>query len=180
MKILTIANIVERKRIDLCAKSCAELAKKHDSKELSWLVIGRGNKEEEIKKIAPDVMQFIPKVASLRDYYHAADVFVLPSCDEGFGMVYVEAIMCGCPVVCRRGDGGEEIVNKTGGGMAVDIPKSDEESVQNINEAIEIIVSKRSHYANEETKQLAREMVDPERISKDWLNLIRDSLASVK
>ncbi|MCU4718209.1 glycosyltransferase [Halapricum hydrolyticum] len=41
--------------------------------------------------------------AELVDAYNAADVFVLPSTDgdqEGFGLVLLEALSCGVPVVC--------------------------------------------------------------------------------
>ena len=33
--------------------------------------------------------------------YSAADVFVLPSGMESFGLVFVEALLCGCPVMGR-------------------------------------------------------------------------------
>ncbi len=174
MKILTIANIVRRKRIDLCALTFRELVKRHDTAGIKWSVIGRGPKENEVKALAPISMEFIPKVHSLKDYYKAADVFVLPSCDEGFGMVYIEAIMCGCPVICRQGDGGQEIVDITGGGIAVEIPKSDEAAVKNIIEAIDKIMSDRSRFANDKTKALAVAMVHPNNIKKQWADILAD------
>ena len=101
MNILTIANFVKRKRLDLCALACRKLKEKRNVTELNWLVIGRGPLEDDIKKIAPDSMEIIPEFESLKECYRSSDLFVLPSVDEGFGMVYIEAIMCGCPVICR-------------------------------------------------------------------------------
>jgi glycosyltransferase involved in cell wall biosynthesis len=179
LKILTIANIVPRKRIDLCVLACRELEKSSGLKGVKWTVIGRGPKESEVKSAAPKSMEFIPKVQSLKDYYKAADVFVLPSCDEGFGMVYIESIMCGCPVICRQNDGGQEIVDTTGGGMAVEIPKSDDDAVKNIVNAIGRSMSNRNHYANDNTKLLAVAMVHPDRIKQQWAELIGDAMKSL-
>jgi glycosyltransferase involved in cell wall biosynthesis len=39
---------------------------------------------------------------SVFDYYKAADVFVLGSLQEGFGRVYIEALMHGLPVIAHR------------------------------------------------------------------------------
>ena len=174
MKILTIANFVKRKRIDLCALACRKLSEDNNVTDLNWLVIGRGPLKEELKRIAPNSMEFISKVESLADYYRKSDVFVLPSVDEGFGMVYIEAIMCGCPVICRKNDGGEEIVNRTGGGIAIDIPDSDEQAVENITSAIQTIIESRDKYASDATKRAAHEMVDPIRIRQEWLKILTD------
>ena len=172
MKILTIANFVKRKRIDLCALACRKLSDDKMVTDLNWLVIGRGPLKDELKEIAPDSMEFIPKVESLADYYRKSDVFVLPSIDEGFGMVYIEAIMCGCPVVCRKNDGGEEIVKRTGGGIAIDVPDSDEQAAENIIFAIQKIIESRVRYSSDVTKQSAHEMVDPPRIRQEWVNVL--------
>jgi glycosyltransferase involved in cell wall biosynthesis len=174
LKILTVANLVPRKRIDLCALACIELEKKLGLKAFTWTIIGRGPDENEIKRIAPSSMEFIPKVRNLAEYFRAADIFVLPSCDEGFGMVYIEAIMCRCPVVCRKNDGGQEIIDSTGGGIAVEIPKDDNQAAQNILKAIEKILADREKFANNQTKFLAIQMVDPEKIKKQWEELLSD------
>ncbi|MCH9025082.1 MAG: glycosyltransferase family 4 protein [candidate division Zixibacteria bacterium] len=174
MNILTIANFVRRKRIDLCAKACKKLIENKNIADLSWTVIGRGPLEYEIKQIAPDSMEFISNVESLADYYRESDVFVLPSADEGFGMVYIEAIMCGCPVICRKNDGGEEIVNRTGGGIAIDVTGTDDQAVDNITSAIQTILESREGYSSDSTKRAAHEMVDPKHIRQEWVKILTD------
>lgn len=49
-------------------------------------------------------------------YYHAADVFCLPSVEpsEAFGLVQVEAMACGKPVVCCELGNGVSYVNRNG------------------------------------------------------------------
>lgn len=169
-KILTVANIVERKRIDLCATTCSWLEQRA---AVDWKVIGRGSELEKIRGMAPRSMEFLDRVEDLTPFYKDADLFVLPSLDEGFGMVYIESIMCGCPVICRRGDGGEEIVTSTGGGLAVDLPDSDEIAVNNLTEAIGTILADRGRFMSDQVVTRAREMVDPEKIKSRWLDLLK-------
>jgi glycosyltransferase involved in cell wall biosynthesis len=46
----------------------------------------------------------------LADLYRAADIFVYPSLHEGFGLPPLEAMACGCPVLCSaRGALGEVV-----------------------------------------------------------------------
>jgi asparagine synthase (glutamine-hydrolysing) len=50
---------------------------------------------------------FVPE-ARKADYYRLADAYVMPSQGEGFGIVFLEALACGIPVVGSRTDGGAE------------------------------------------------------------------------
>jgi glycosyltransferase involved in cell wall biosynthesis len=53
------------------------------------------------------------------DALAAADVVVYPSRDEIFGLVPLEALLCGTPVVVSNDSGCGEVIGRTGGGHMV-------------------------------------------------------------
>jgi glycosyltransferase involved in cell wall biosynthesis len=60
----------------------------------------------------------------LPDFYRSLDVFAIPSFQEGFGIVGVEALACGVPVVSTRCGGPEEFVIQDETGLLVDAEPS--------------------------------------------------------
>jgi phosphatidylinositol alpha-1,6-mannosyltransferase len=66
------------------------------------------------------------KEEELADHFLMADVFVLPSKKEGFGIVFIEALACGLPVVCGNADGSTDAIRNGELGTAIN-PDSDDE-----------------------------------------------------
>jgi len=58
--------------------------------------------------------------ASLLDAYRSADFLILPSHTDTIGLVVLEAMACGLPVVCSPFGGPAEIVHTTGAGAICD------------------------------------------------------------
>lgn len=63
----------------------------------------------------------IPRVdnAQLNAYYNAADLFVLPSLEEGLAVVLCEALATGLPIVATRESGAAEIIEHDRSGTIV-------------------------------------------------------------
>jgi len=57
----------------------------------------------------------------LPDYFLLADLFVLPSKKEGFGIVFIEALACGLPVICGNADGSVDAIRQGQLGVAVNV-----------------------------------------------------------
>lgn len=80
--------------------------------EAKYLIVGKGDDQYRIhKKIREMKLEdcviltgFVPD-KDLCDYYNTCDVFVMPSKLEGFGIVYLEALACGKPVIGGNQDG---------------------------------------------------------------------------
>jgi alpha-maltose-1-phosphate synthase len=77
-----------------------------------------------------DTFRYIPSVphASLNEYYSSANVLVFPSLVEGFGLVLLEAMACGIPVITTANTAGPDIV--TDGVEGFIIPIRDVEALQ--------------------------------------------------
>ena len=56
----------------------------------------------------------------LADHYRLADVFAMPSTGEGFGIVFLEAMGCGTPVVAGNRDGSVDALDQGRLGCLVD------------------------------------------------------------
>ncbi|MGK7919942.1 MAG: glycosyltransferase family 4 protein, partial [Trichodesmium sp.] len=82
--------------------------------EVKYLVIGRGDDQPRLAKLAQDLgigekvvfAGFVP-TEDLVKHYQVADAYVMPS-QEGFGIVYLEAMACGMPVLSGDADGSAE------------------------------------------------------------------------
>ena len=97
--------------------------------DLRYLICGKYDKQEKtrleelIKKHhlqkTVDLVNFIPE-DELEEYYRLADVFILPSEKEGFGLVFIEAAACGCRIVSGNTDGSTDAMQNGKLGIMVD------------------------------------------------------------
>lgn len=78
---------------------------------------------------------FIPD-EQMNLWMNACDLFVLPSLSESFGIVQLEALACGRPVVATRNGGSEEIVISAEYGLLVE-PADPEELAEKILVALD-------------------------------------------
>jgi len=58
---------------------------------------------------------------SLKEFYNKANLFVTPSIEDGFGMVILQAMACGLPVITTKNTGGSEIVDEGVDGFVIPI-----------------------------------------------------------
>ena len=103
--------------------------------EVKYLIIGQGDDQTRLAKLAQDLgvgekvifAGFVP-TEDLVKHYQVADAYVMPS-QEGFGIVYLEAMACGLPVLSGDGDGSADPLQD--GKLGWRVPHRDPEAVAN-------------------------------------------------
>jgi len=77
----------------------------------------------------------------LSQYYSSASVFVLPSFEDGFGMVTLEALSCGCPVIVSKHAGSADVVKDGENGYIFDPTSIDQlkEKLSNLSQNRELL-----------------------------------------
>ena len=113
--IAFVGSAIARKGLDVLIRAFLQIRSKVIDAQL--LVVGPYDSGDPAFKLANDLkreleasnqsshVHWVGRVANVRDYMLASDVFCLPTRREGFGIVIIEAMAAGLPVVVARLDG---------------------------------------------------------------------------
>jgi len=123
IRLLFVGNIQPRKRVRELALAFAELA--HENAEL--VLVGAQLSPEYAEEVRAVIAraQIASRVhwlgalseAFVAEQLSQADVLVLPSLLEGYGMVLSEALWSGVPIIAARVGAAEELVQRTSAGL---------------------------------------------------------------
>ena len=120
--VIFVANELERKGFGPLLRAIAQL----DDPIVSLLAVGRLNPQayaDEIRRLnMSSRVQFTGPSNDVATYYAAADVFALPTQYEAWGLVIVEALACGLPVLTSRLAGAARTVREGETGFLLDNP----------------------------------------------------------
>ena len=102
--------------------------------KVKYLIVGGGDDRERLEEIAreekvADAVVFAGRVANkeLSDYYRLCDLFAMPSTGEGFGIVFLEALATGKPVLGGNRDGAVDAL--LGGKLGVLVDPEDKRAL---------------------------------------------------
>ena len=139
--VVSLRNLVPRTGIDLLVQAAAML--RHDHPDLRWQVIGTGALLAPLRHLAAelgvdDCIEFTGFLAEaeVKRRLVAADLFMLPTrALEGFGLVTVEAGVCGLPVVATPVGANVEVIHALGHGLL-----SDDATPEALARAVEVLL----------------------------------------
>lgn len=115
------------KGVDVTIRALSTIAQTFPT--VKYLVIGRGDDQPRLARLAAElgvadrvVFAGFVLTEALADHYRLADAYVMPS-QEGFGIVYLEAMACGVPVLSGDSDGSADPLQ--GGRLGWQVPHRD-------------------------------------------------------
>jgi glycosyltransferase involved in cell wall biosynthesis len=140
--VLYVGNLKPHKNVSTLLRALAQL---HRRKKLSHKLVIVGDDARWKRTIVDECLRlgindqvvFVPYVSQelLPKIYAAADLLVMPSNAEGFGLPVVEAMACGTPVVCSQAASLPEVAGDAAAYF-------DSEDADNLAEVIERLVNR--------------------------------------
>jgi glycosyltransferase involved in cell wall biosynthesis len=113
--ILSVCRFYPRKRLDVLLRAAAKL--RNAIPKLEIRIVGNGPERARLQQICNDldltsIVRLLGDVsiARLAEEYNRAHIFCLPSVQEGFGIVFLEAMAAGKPIVAARAAAVPEVV----------------------------------------------------------------------
>lgn len=118
LRILFVGELIHRKGIDRLAK----LIDHPLLTDCRWTVVGEGPERAALEALPRgagrvDLLGFIADNRALADIYRGHDVLVLPTREEPFGMVIIEAMACGVVPLSTDVFGPRQILDGDTGGI---------------------------------------------------------------
>lgn len=169
VNLIFVGQIMKLKNIKELIAAVDVLNDKAGSSKYQLTVVGGANHAEpdyykEFLEIVEnhDTVTYLGKVkdvTKLMELYRNADIFTMPSKPELFGLVYIEALSQGLPIIYSKGEGIDGFFEDVPVGASVE-----PESVESIAAGIEKV-------ANTQYKNL-NDIIQP----FDWNNLIKEYL----
>lgn len=116
---LIVSSLVRYKRIDLAIEACNTL-------KLLLTIVGEGPDRKRLEALAGPTVTFVGYAdqEKVRDLYASAKATIFPG-DEDFGLVPLESMACGTPVIAFRSGGALETIVEYETGIFFDDPTAE-------------------------------------------------------
>ena len=173
--IISASRYTKQKNLDILLRAIHQL--KSEGIDCTLDMHGNGPEEESLRALAGELklgdrVQFLAPVtqAELADRYRSSEIVCLVSEREGFGLMLVEAMMCGCVAVGARSGGITDIVRQD----AVDGMLVEPRSVESLAQALRKLLTNRAllNSIAESGRRSMQTHFSPEVITSQFLTLL--------
>ena len=168
--VLFAGRLTENKGIDILLKAASRY---EDGKTITIIAGGGGllkTLKEQVKKLHLKDVVFVGDQSQrkLNRLYNIADVLAVPSRVEGFGLVAVEALACGTPVVGTNNGGMTDFINNEVG-LLIDV----EDDIALEKEIRKILTGKRK-FDREELAKYAKDNYSQDAVIQELIDLYKE------
>lgn len=171
LRIVCVSRLIERKGIKYLIEAIGKLK----DRNIKLVLVGEGNQEEELKKLAQDqgisdIVDFKGYIShdNIADIYKNSDVFVLPSLNEGMSNALLEGMASGLTVIVTDTGGTVELID----GNGIIIPMGDSDAIVNAIRRIMDYPDERKRM-NIRSRKIA-EMMDWKAVGESYLKVYED------
>ena len=133
--VLFVGRLGYEKNLEILIKSFKEI-----NQNCRLLMIGEGTEYKKLKsltnklKLKDVIFKGFVKNDDLIDYYNKSHIFITPSKVETEGIVILEAMMCGLPIICINEGASKDLVKNNFNGLVV------KNNIQEISNAINLLL----------------------------------------
>lgn len=176
--LISIARLSPQKGLKFLIEACAQL--KSDNFSFKLNIIGEGRERENLKrqieylKLTNEI-KLLGEIShnKIAEYLAKADIFILPSIEEGFGVGLVEALLCKKPVIGTNSGGIPDIIKDGETGLLV--PPKDQDALAR---AIKILLTdkKLAQHLAENGYRYVMANFTPERVAEQMLQVYQEVL----
>jgi glycosyltransferase involved in cell wall biosynthesis len=171
-KLLCVTRITPRKGVRYLIEAIKKLSEKSDN--VSLQIIGDGDEKAELEKLVEELgiknkVEFTGLIPheKLPPYFGSADVFVLPSLNEGMSNSMLEALATGLPLIATDTGGTRELLEDNVNGFIIKMKDS-----QDIADKIDILMKNEDlRKRMDEESQKKAEGMSWEKVAGDYTDI---------
>lgn len=173
--LIYVGTFIKRKKLLEIQYAVIELNKKARQNKVHLHIVGGGGASE--TEVAELINQYeehftyhgkIYDKTELANLYHTADIFVMPSLSETFGLVYVEAMLQGLPILYTANEGIDGFYPESIG------EKVQTPTVQEIGEKLSVMIENLNGYSI--PTEALKQNHDWAEIAKQYLSIYEENL----
>lgn len=170
-QIIAVGRFDKVKGFDLLLHAWSLISSEH----LEWklILVGEGQEEENLKQLVINLgiqnqVVIMPSTINIESLYLSSSIYAMPSIVEGYGMVIIEAMECGLPIVAFKNVGASYLVKDGENGFLSSIG-----DVDNFSKQLSYLIKNNNirRLYGIKSKELVKKY-SIENISKSWDSVI--------
>ena len=171
---ISAGRLIPVKGLDLLIRAFTGLIQ-NGQERIILKILGRGEQRSELEKLATDLkisekVIFTGRISreSVRDEFQTANCYILPSRYEAFGVVLIEAMATGLPVIATRSGGPAKIVKPDLGYLV------ESEDQEGLGQAMHQMIKQYSDFDQPGIRKSVLDRYDQPVIARQYLDLLNE------